>query len=181
MTIFTSLREKKLWLWAFAVFAAIFSNLFIGQLITKIFNNQNTQAGILMFGMLLIGLAVTVHGLKTRPKKTEIAIWLGISAVYLLFFLRLGLAERSHLIEYSVLAIFIHKAFNERARHKKLPNPALWAILLSTSIGVIDEGIQLFLPYRVFDYNDILFNLLASTMAVGASLLIAWVKKRVQQ
>ena len=45
-------------------------------------------------------------------------------------------------------------------------------------IGALDEGIQLFLPARVFDPTDILFNALAAGMAVGASLALRWARLR---
>ena len=103
---------------------------------------------------------------------------LGIVAVFLMLFLRLGLAERTHLIEYSVLTIFIHRALIVRYqdKHKGLYITIL-ALLLSLTIGVFDEFIQVFIPNRVFDMADFLFNGLAAGIAIGASLLWQWIKK----
>ena len=56
--------------------------------------------------MLLVGATAVLQGVWTRPGRLEIAIAAGIAAVYLLAFLRIAvLEERSHLIEYGVLAV----------------------------------------------------------------------------
>lgn len=178
MSLFTSTREKYLWFWAFAVFIAIFSTLFVGQPFTKIFANQNIQTAIFLIGMLLVVVTILLHVLKAKPSKTEITILLGIVAVYIMFFLRLGIPERSHLIEYSVLAIFIHKAITERVRQgKRIPLPTLLSFAVTFLIGVFDECIQIVLPNRVFDPLDILFNGFVIIMALGSSVVFNWVKK----
>ena len=179
MVLFTSPREKHIWLCAFAVFTAIFLTLFIRQPLTRSLNDQNIQAVIFLLGMILAGGAVVAHGLKAKPSKIEITILLGIMSVYTMLFLRLGIPERSHLIEYSVLAIFIHKALIERASQRNIIlMPALFSFLIALLIGVFDECIQIFLPNRVFDPLDILFNSMAVIMAIGSSMLIIWVRKR---
>ena len=84
--------------------------------------------------------------------------------------------------EYSVLVIFIHKALIERAiQGKKIPKPALVAFLTAFAIGVLDEFTQLFLPSRVFDPIDILFNGFVAFMAIGASMVILWVRKKISK
>ena len=179
MPLFTSPREKYLWLWALAVLAAIYSTLFFGQPLAELFSNQDMQAAIFLFVMILVGVVILVHALKTKPGKFEMSIILGIAAVYIMLFLRLGLPERSHLIEYSVLAIFIHKALNERFVLKdKVIKTALLAFAITYLIGIIDECIQLIIPHRVFDFNDILFNGIAVSMAIGSSLILGWFRKR---
>lgn len=57
--------------------------------------------------------------------------------------------------------------------------PALLAIVIAALVGVLDECIQAFLPNRVFDPLDILFNVLAAVMAVTASAALAWAQRRV--
>ncbi len=179
MSLFTSSREKKLWFWALAVVIALFATLFIGRPLANQLRDQNIQAIFFSIAMLLIGAAILVYGLRTKPGKTEILVWLGIIAVYILFIFRLGAPERSHLIEYSVLAIFIHKALVERSVNGKLVlMPAPFALALTFLIGVLDESIQLILPNRVFDAEDILFNGLATLMALGSKIILTWVRKR---
>lgn len=179
MPLFTSAREKRLWLYAFIVLLTIISTLIFGQPLVEVLGNQDIRAAIFLIVMMLVGATIVVHGLKTRPSKTEITIWLGLAAVYIMFFLRLGLPERSHLMEYSVLAIFIHKALIEReSQGNQVWMPALLAFVATLIIGTIDECIQIVIPDRVFDPNDMLFNGLAGLMAIGSSMALQWIRKK---
>ena len=180
MSVFTSSREKRLWVWAFVVFLAIFATLFLGQPLAQLFSSQDVRAAVFLFVMILVGATIIAHSVKTKPSKTEITILLGIVAVYIMFFMRLGMPERSHLLEYSVLAIFIHKAITERVNQgKKIPVPALLALIIAFLIGVIDECIQIILPDRRYDPEDIVFNGMAVTMAIGSNVILSWVRKKV--
>lgn len=181
MHLFTSSREKRLWFYTLIVLAAILSTLFIGRPVISILSDQNVQAVIFVIVMLLIGVTMVMHGLKLKPGKIEIAIWIGFASVYIMLFLRLGLAERSHLMEYSVLAIFMHMALLEREYKKeKSLKPALLAFLLTLLIGVLDECIQIFLPGRVFDPNDMLFNGIAAFMAIGVRVALQFIRKKMR-
>ncbi|MDG2195236.1 MAG: VanZ family protein [Polaribacter sp.] len=183
MTLFTSSKEKKRWIYALFVLIAILFTLVFGDQLVALQLDQNIQASVFLFCMVLIGLMILVHALKTRPNKTKITIWLGITAVYTLLILRLDASERSHLIEYSVLAVFIHEALIERFNKKKnqVLKTAFLAFALTFTIGVLDECIQLFLPRRVFDPIDILFNTLAAFMAIGTSILILWIHRKLRK
>lgn len=182
MTLFTSVREKRLWLFAFFVLVAIVSTLVINVPSGLLITDQGLIATLGKLAMLLIGATMCVHALKSQASKAEVAIWLGLVAVYLILFLRLGHPERTHLMEYSVLAIFIHKAFTERANQQNLIlKPALLAILATLLIGTLDEVVQLLIPYRVFDPIDILFNALAALMTIGSSILLRWMRKKISK
>ena len=174
-----SRREKRLWIWGLVVYATILSTLFLGQPLRFLMQNQDVQAFLFLSGMILVAVIIIAHGIRTRPKRNEIAVWLGIITVYLLFFLRLGLAERSHLIEYSVLAIIIHKALFVRYRRKNQSSTSyLHALVLTFLLGLIDEALQLFIPNRMFDPLDILFNGIAITFALGANMTITWIRQK---
>ena len=178
MNLFTSKREKHLWLWALVVTVAIFSTLFLGQPLAKLFNSQDVRAVVFVMVMFLVGTTILIHAIRTKPRRTELALIIGLIAVYTMFILRLGMPERSHLMEYSVLAIFVHKAIMERKNQRKqIPLPGLMAFGITFIIGVCDECIQILLPDRYFDPEDIAFNALAAVMAIGSSVLINWVRK----
>lgn len=182
MPFFNSSKEKHLWFWAFLVGIAIFSTLWLGRPLSKLWGNQDIQAIIFVVGMLLTGISIFIHAFKKSSSLLKIGVILGIAAVYLLLFLRLGLPERSHLIEYSVLTIFIHQAILERHRHQSIPlNPHLLTFLLAFGIGVLDEGIQWFLPDRVFDINDMVFNGIAITLVIGIYLVFDGIGKLMNQ
>lgn len=145
--------------------------------------NQDLQAVFFLLGMFFVGMTIVTQGLKIRPGGAEIAIALGITAVYFMAFMRITLfEERSHLIEYSVVAVFIYEVLIERKRNgKRVPYPAIFAIILTSLIGLLDECIQLLLPSRVFDPQDILFNTLAAVFAVITIQILAWVRKRIRK
>ena len=179
MALFTSKREKQLWLLAFLVFAAIYSTLFIGNPLAKFFADQNTQVIIFLIGMLLTAIAILLFVFKFKPNRVELSLIVGIIAVYSMLTMRLGLAERSHLIEYSVLAIAIHSAILERRRGgKNITWPALISLSLTIGIGIVDECLQLFIPHRVFDSIDILFNSIAAFGTIAPYVLISWLQKK---
>lgn len=181
MPLFTSPQEKRLWLYVLIVLIAIISTLAFGSPLEEIQFNQGLVTKIFWLSFILIGTTVLIHGLRIRPNKNEIIIWLGITAVYFMLFLRLGHPERTHLMEYSVLAIFIHKALIERINLKSKYKINILAFVFTLLIGVLDECVQIFLPNRVFDPLDIIFNALAALLAIGLSLTLQWARKKFRE
>ncbi len=181
MIKFTSKREKSLWWWSIAVMAAILASLALGSILAPVLGNQTLAAWLFGTALLLVAITVIIHGLRIRPSGLEIAIVMGILSVYYMVFVRMTLVtERSHLIEYSVLAVFILEALNERKKNgKNVPLPWLMAIVITSLLGVIDEGIQELIPSRVMDPEDMLFNTLAAIMAVAGSSLLTWARRLV--
>lgn len=173
-SLFSSARERRLWVWALVAVVAIYSTLGLSRTLVDVFD-QDLLAGLFLLSMILIGASVVVLRLRRWPRRTDVAIAIGIGAVYLLLIPRIGSpVERSHLIEYTVVALFIYEALLERASHGRAVRfPAILAVVAATAVGVLDELIQLVLPFRVFDPIDMLFNFLAALIAVGASAVLA--------
>ncbi len=182
MSLFSSRRERRLWLWTLAVVAAIYATLGLtGTLAEWLREHGFLDAAVFfLLGMFLVGATIVTQGVRVRIGRTEIAVVMGIVAAYLMVFTRMAiLEERSHLIEYGVLGVFIYEALAERARQgRRVPLPPVLAALITAALGVVDEGIQWFLPTRVFDLQDILFNLLAGTMAIGSVMALGWARRR---
>lgn len=175
--LFSSPRERRLWMWTLAVVVAIYSTLGLASTVARTLPDD-LAAVVFLLGMFVVALTVLTQGLEVRLRGIEVAAVLGISIAYLFVFFRMTLAERSHLIEYGVVAIFIYEALTERASQgRRVPVPFLLAILMASLVGVLDEGIQAFLPKRVFDPTDMLFNFLASLMAVCASAALRLVRR----
>ena len=181
MSVFTSSREKRLWLYCAIVLAAIYSTLSIARPLSAILRERGLIDAGFTFGLILIIIAIVVHGVKNKAGKLEAGIWIGIIAVYIIVAMRMAIPEeRTHLIEYSVLAICIHEAFKERAANDStIKFPALLSLLLTILMGVLDECIQALLPKRVFDPIDMLFNSLAASMAIIGGVAISWARQRI--
>ena len=159
---------------------AIFSTLGLASTLAETLGDRGFGVSLFLAGCFLVLASIVVHGLKPVRSATEIGVALGILAAYLLVFVRMSIpTERSHLIEYGVVALFMYEALKERARHgHRIPFVGLLTILATGLIGVVDECVQLFLPGRMFDYRDMLFNVLAGTMAVVACTALRWAGRR---
>ncbi len=179
MGLFVSRRERRLWLWTVAMVVAIYSTLGLaGTLADHLAGTALTTVGF-AGGMFLVGTTVVTQGLTRKPRGAEIGVVLGVGVVYLMVFLRMALAERSHLIEYGVVASFIYEALLEReGQSPRYFLSATLAVLMTSLVGAVDEGIQLFLPNRVFDPVDMLFNALAAVMAVSARIAVERARRR---
>ena len=169
---FTSERERKLWIWALVVFIAIYATLFLGgQLIDFMVERRIIEQSTFYLFLVLI-LAFIFSGLKNSGKRLEYWIYAGVIAVYGMALLRMDLTttERSHMFEYGLLSILIYEALIERRLNgAKVKFPVLTSIMTAGTIGLLDECIQHFISYRVFDIVDIGFNYLASAFGVFTS------------
>ena len=59
--------------------------------------------------------------------------------------------ERTHLLEYGIVAGLIHAALIEREAHGRgVPMPALLTIVVTAVLGLVDECVQALLPNRVW-------------------------------
>ena len=178
---FSSKRERNLWYLILTLVIAIYSTLGLAQTLAETLRGTGLAFALFVIGYLLVIVTILTQGLKKRPGSLEIGIGIGVAAVYLLVLSRMAIAaERTHVIEYGVVAVFIYEAFMERKNQGfQVPLPAIQAIVLTSVIGLLDELIQAILPSRVFDPRDILFNVLASIMAVGASVVLSWVRRKI--
>lgn len=153
----------------FAIYATLF---FGGQLVDFMIERRLLEQSTFYLFLLLV-CAFVVSGWKNADKRATYWIYAGVVAVYGMALLRMDLttAERSHMFEYGLLALLIYEALLERkANGAKIKIPALIAIFMAGTIGLIDECIQYFIPYRVFDLVDIAFNYMASAFGVLTSL-----------
>jgi len=183
MTLFKSNRERRLWLCVLLVVIAIYSSLGLVGALAGILREKNLLGSLFFISFLMILAAIIGSGLQRRAGKREIWVTVGIIAVYGMMFSRLGsLEERTHLFEYGVVAILIHQAFLERLNQGgRVPVPAVLAVVLTAILGWLDEGIQAHLPNRVYDFVDVGVNFLSALMAVTASVVLRWSRKRIEE
>lgn len=182
MPLFYSRRERRLWVYALATVAAVYSTLGLAATLAEEMRDRGLIDAAFVFGFLLVLATILSLGLSWRPSGIELGAALGVAAVYILVFVRMTIPveERTHLVEYGVLSVFIYEALKERARRGSggVRFPAPLAVTVSALVGTLDEGVQAYMPERTFDSRDIFFNLLASVMAVSASSLLGWARRR---
>ena len=178
MSFFSSKRERRLWIALVIVLAGIYATL--GQapaIVAALGERIVASAGTSLFFALLALLVVfPIFFIDKRLSRNEIAVGLGILAVYLMAWLRIGSwAERTHLFEYALVAALVHEALLERKDNgRRVPFPAVLALIISIMLGGLDEGIQFLLPNRVFDPIDIAFNSLAATVIIVSRCVFRW-------
>ena len=180
-TPFTSDRERCLWFWAMAVVVAIYSTLGPAQRLAEAMRERNLLR-VSVVVLLLVGATIAGRWVKRRPGQREIGVALGVTAVYLMAWIRIHRwEERTHLFEYGLVAILIYQALTERLRHdRRVLVPAALAVAVTALLGWLDEGIQALLPNRVYDLRDVGFNALAGLMAIAASLALARARRWVR-
>ena len=178
MPFFTSDRERRLWIWTLIVVAAIYSTLGPAQVLVTILRERNLLRFSFALLLLLIGVAIIWRWVKQPLGWREIGVWLAAAAVYTFAFFRVdSLEERTHLIEYSLVAILIYQALLERTRRgRHVPYPAALAFGATVALGFLDESIQAILPRRVFDLVDVGFNTLAAFIAIIVSIALGWAR-----
>ena len=164
-------------MWTLVVVAGIYATLGLAGTLAEALRDSGLDVTLFLLGMVLVAATVLTRGLHARPGGAEIGVMLGVVTVYFMVLARMSFPERSHLIEYGVVAVFAYAALTERASQgRRVPMPALLAIAATALAGAVDELIQVFLPSRVFDPLDILFNTLAAAMAVAASAALGWAR-----
>ena len=175
---FTSARERRLWVWALALVAAIYSTLGLaGTLAVQL--REHRLATVAFFLLMALTVAAIVgSGLKRRPGARDVWVALGVAAVLGMTALRMGVTpeERTHLMEYSVVAVLIYQALCERAENgRRVPAPAVLALVATVAVGWLDEGVQAALPNRVYDNLDVFRNTVAAVVGIVTSVAIGWV------
>lgn len=172
MKIFKSKTERNLWLTAAILQLTIYATIGIARPLSGFLRENDLLTPLFISGMVLVAACVLALSLRIRPGIRTLGIVIGIIAVYVMVLIRIEVPEeRTHIIEYGVIAILVYHAIIERIGKRNLLI-ALIAVLITTILGTIDESIQWLVPDRVFDPQDILFNCIAAAMAVGSGWLL---------
>ena len=177
---FVSRRERRLWVMTALLVLIIYATLGVAREWFQFLAGNGAGADMFLLVSVFILLYIVTHELKVFPRWRETLIALGIVAVYVVAFMQIDVMEgRIHLIMYGVVALMIYAALLERATHgRPVPASFMVAIAVTVGLGMIDELIQLTLPSRVFDKMDILYNCLASVMAVMTNASLRWARRK---
>lgn len=182
---FTSDRERRLWILVVVTIVAIYATLGVARNVFEFLRERDLLRPA--FAALIVAAVVAIAWpwLRRLPGPREVGTAFAVSGVYLMVAARVqdaNWAERTHLFEYAVVAILVYRAFEERHRnHGRPAAPALAAAALATLLGWLDEVLQWLLPSRVYDWEDVLFNTVAVTVAIGGRRLVVWARHRDRQ
>lgn len=181
--MFTSIRERRLWLLALAVVIAIYSTLGQAPAVADWLRERNALDNTFFWSFVLVVIAIATLGLARRPGWREVAVGIVVLGAYTTAFLRFANpAERTHLFEFGVIAVLIYLALMERrANGREVRAPALTAFFAGSMLGWIDEGIQAVLPNRFFDPIDLGFNTGAAALAILSVVALRWARSRRQE
>jgi VanZ family protein len=159
---------------------AIYSTLGPAGTLVAALRERNLLRVSFALVLLLVMGAIARQWVKRRPGRREIGVALGVTAAYLMAWIRIhSWEERTHLFEYGLVAVLIHQALTERLRPgRRVLVPAVLAVAVTALLGWLDEGIQAILPNRVYDIRDVGFNAFAGLLAIAASLVLAWARRR---
>ena len=179
--LFTSRRERRLWLCALAVVVAIYSTLGLAGSLADVLRERDLLPAAVFVLMLVTVGAIVGSGLKTRPGRREVWVALGLMAVYGMLLVRMGgsMEERTHLFEYGIVSVLIYQALRERSeKGRRVPVPAVLALVATSLLGWIDEGIQAVLPDRSYDNFDVLSNVVAAVIGIAGSVIVGSANER---
>lgn len=174
MTLFRSVRERRLWLAVAIAVALLLAALYPLQFALDALRARNllrlTIAGLFLFSACAAAVALA-------RRRAPLAAWLvgaAAAAVYAVAALAMEVPqERLHLVEYGALALLLRAAVAEsrrvRSRLARSTATEAWTLAAATAIGWIDEGVQAILPNRMYDLRDVGFNAFAAALALAAA------------
>lgn len=186
--MFTSARERRLWLWAALSVILIYASLGYLRTPTEWLRERNllrlTVAAVFLVAVILVVRVL----LRRRPGRTELAVLAAVAVVYLVVLLcHERVEERVHYLEYGLVGGLVYSALLERRanRRPKPPpprRPRPWAgpaaVLITAAAGWGDEGIQAILPDRVYELRDVAMNVSAGILIVAAMAARSWARRR---
>ena len=108
-----------------------------------------TMAGIL-------GLFFLICAIRNSYRLVKVLIFVVIWSIGLVLTWQIEIPEeRIHILEYAVLGWFSVKDLN---RKSKKVRASFLACVYCVIVGILDELFQAILPYRFFDWRDVIFN-----------------------
>jgi hypothetical protein len=128
------------------------------------------------------GVSLFAFLVSSRPRWREIVTLIVAGLVYAAVFAVIRQPEeRLHFLEYGALAGFIEAALRERWRAatagpRVAASAAGLAAVTTALLGWLDEGIQLLVPMRVYDWRDVGFNAAAGVLPLALANLRRWAR-----
>jgi VanZ family protein len=184
MPRFVSSREKRLWVGAACTLLVIWASIYPARTIVDFLRSRNLLRLTVGGSFLAAGASLLVFLLRRRPRWREIVMLVVAGLVYAAVLAAIRQPEeRLHFLEYGALAGFVEAALRERwqsatADVRTSAFAAGLAAGATALLGWLDEGIQLFVPMRVYDWRDVGFNATAGILLIALANLCRWARAR---
>lgn len=159
------------WRLFFIYCAFLYASLpFAPRLWDKIVASIGKVALILPFlSLIVVGVLIIFKIFLLKKRYALLGAFMICAACAIFFVILRNLefpAEKIHVIEYGLLAAIIYRSINKKQSLKAV---YFKIFVIGFTVGFFDEIIQLFLPNRVFDVNDIFLN--GSSVLLGQILV----------
>ncbi len=130
---------------------------------------KQTFAVLVGLATLAFGLTFIIFIVRNKPNviKTSILVLVLLTGLAISWRVKL-LQERMHILEYGLLGWL---GGRDTIKKDKKVKGIILACLFSISVGILDEGFQRILPYRVFEMRDMRINVLSGIWGVVLYLL----------
>ena len=167
-------RRLKSWAYVFGFVTLIYSTLYIVRPVCE-YLKQATPFALLVniLGSILLMVVLAVFWSKARIKK--FLSWLLLCFIIAAYTYGLAMMqyaeEKIHFVEYGFLAYLLLNAVHLYLRG---PVAYIYAFLLGSALGWVDEGIQHILPNRYYQTEDVILN----SVSVALGLLLVYVFNR---
>lgn len=165
------LPERVRWALTLAYVALIYATLPVSRnLVLSLRDAHVLQLVVTTLYLVVGGVVLWLMLFLYRIRDLAAYVLMTVLAVILGYFV-LGLEvmeERVHFVQYGLLAVGVCYSLRPRV---DAPFLYLATAVLAAAFGFVDEGLQFFIPNRVFDWRDVGFN----TMAAGFGTGFAWI------
>jgi len=154
----------------FGLFIVI-SASFMKQVLDFFYASIGKQATVLALGVSFVVIFAVlfwrIMGLKTANYRKLLFLIVLALGLYFSWSLKI-VAERIHILEYGLLG---YLASQDLFKNKFNFKSVLFIFITLAIFAFLDEGFQYFLPYRVYDLRDIVFNLAGGSWGIGLFLI----------
>ena len=129
--------------------------------LARIFSDECiTQGFFFLFFLAMVGYVLYILYNKSSVRSIMLSLFI-FALAYFLMSWQLYFPEKMHILEYGILG---YLALKDLSRENGRIKNVIYALCFVTLIGVLDEGFQRILPYRVFELRDIGTNILSGIL-----------------
>lgn len=174
--LFRNRSERRLWITAALLQAAILATLSLGDNVVRFLRGHNLLRVTVLLALAgaLVGVGVLLR--RARAGLPTIAIGVALAVIYALLLVRIERPEeRLHLVEYGAITALVFAAMWARFQpRRRLGLAFIVAVVVGSALGWLDEGVQYLLPDRVYELRDVMLNVEAAVLAASSSWLLFW-------